>query len=112
MLQPDQGPQSEDQSLAHAHALPPDPPLPGPQDHRAPMLSRETQLIALWLIATLTAVVMALNFTWAAHLDGEWVPVGNDSFYHARRILDAAADNGTLVQFDKRIHVPEGSWLT
>jgi hypothetical protein len=39
-------------------------------------------------------------------LNGESVPLGNDSFYHARRILDAVRDPSAFYQFDAKIHAP------
>src|SRR5205085_7555040 len=45
-------------------------------------------------------------------VDGHYLPLGMDSFYHAHRILDAIGNGGTLAQFDPRIHAPEGSWVT
>lgn len=47
----------------------------------------------------------------AAHLGSEYFPVGHDSFYHARRILDTVADPGAFYEFDPKIHAPEGSLL-
>ena len=35
-----------------------------------------------------------------------------DSFYHARRILDAVAQPASFFQFDALMHVPEGSLVT
>jgi hypothetical protein len=37
--------------------------------------------------------------------------MGNDSFYHARRILDAVSDLSAFYEFDPKIHAPEGSML-
>lgn len=69
-------------------------------------------LIAIWLVAsTLAVIACSLNFP-AAKLNGEYLPVGNDSFYHARRILDTVRDPGSFYQFDAKIHAPEGSLLT
>lgn len=65
----------------------------------------------IWLVASTIAVVMALQLDSAAFVDGRYIPVGNDSFYHARRILDAAIGVRGFYQFDNMIHVPEGSWL-
>lgn len=48
----------------------------------------------------------------ACFVNGHYVPVGVDSFYHARRILDTVADPGAFYEFDPRIHAPEGSWIT
>jgi len=66
---------------------------------------------AIWLIAGAIAAMMALQLDTAAFVDGQYIPVGNDSFYHARRILDAAIGERGFYQFDNMIHVPEGSWI-
>lgn len=68
--------------------------------------------LAIWLIASVIAMTMALQFDSAAFVDGQYLPVGNDSFYHARRIIDAAIGERGFYQFDNMIHAPEGSWLT
>jgi len=70
-----------------------------------------TSYIAIWLVAGSIAMFMALQLDTAAFVDGHYIPVGNDSFYHARRILDAALSDRGFYQFDNMIHVPEGSWL-
>ena len=76
-------------------------------------VSRDTfLLIVLWLMASLIGSLMAMNYLSASFVDGQYIPVGNDSFYHARRILDAAIGERGFYQFDNMIHVPEGSWLT
>jgi len=68
-------------------------------------------LIAIWLLASvLAALSCSLNLP-SAQLNGEYLPMGNDSFYHARRILDTAHDPGSFYQFDSKIHAPEGSLL-
>ena len=64
-----------------------------------------------WLIFSLITVGVAMLFSSAAVVDGQYIPVSNDSFYHARRIIDAATGAGGFYQFDTMIHVPEGSWL-
>jgi hypothetical protein len=74
-------------------------------------LSVRQQLIGLWIIIGLIAVISCCVQFPSAHLGSEYLPVGNDSFYHARRILDTAADPSSFYQFDKRIHAPEGSLL-
>jgi len=69
------------------------------------------ELIGIWLVASVLAVIScSLNLP-AAQLNGEYLPMGNDSFYHARRILDTARDPGSFYQFDSMIHAPEGSLL-
>jgi hypothetical protein len=47
-----------------------------------------------------------------ALINGEFIPSDHDSFYHARRIIDAIPDLSNFYQFDPRIHAPEGSWIT
>ena len=65
-----------------------------------------------WLIFSLLTIGVAMLYTSASFVDGQYIPVGNDSFYHARRIIDAATGARGFYQFDTMIHVPEGSWLT
>ena len=74
-------------------------------------MKSSTAYLLIWLIAGTIAAFMALQFSSASYVDGDWIPVGNDSFYHARRILDAAIGERGFYQFDDMIHVPEGSWL-
>ena len=61
-----------------------------------------------------SAVALYETLKWMAvvHVGDVYLPVSHDSFYHARRILDAVADPSAYYQFDASIHVPEGSWLT
>ena len=68
--------------------------------------------VAIWVLTSGIAILMAMQFDTAAFVDGNYIPVGNDSFYHARRILDAAIGERGFYQFDNMIHVPEGSWLS
>jgi len=75
-------------------------------------MSQKYLLLSIWIFSSLLAAVFAFEFTQATYLDGKWYPVGNDSFYHARRILDAINPEIGLYQFDPNIHMPEGSWLT
>jgi hypothetical protein len=66
----------------------------------------------LWLVISLIAAGVC-SLTWpAARFADEYVPYSNDSFYHARRILDTVADPASFYQFDSKIHAPEGSLLT
>lgn len=66
----------------------------------------------LWLLIGLIAAgVCSLRWP-AAQFASEYLPFGNDSFYHARRILDTVADPTSFYEVDTRIHAPEGSLLT
>lgn len=71
-----------------------------------------TGTVALWLSASLVAVFFAVLEKNTALVNGFWIPRGNDSFYHARRILDAAVGTRGLYQFDERLHVPDGAWIS
>jgi hypothetical protein len=68
-------------------------------------------MLLAWLVASLVAVALMLTGTPAAYIGGHYIPVGNDSFYHARRILDLIADPSSFHEFDPLVHVPEGSTL-
>jgi hypothetical protein len=65
----------------------------------------------LWLVGGSLMVAMALVPLQAAYLDGEYLPAHADAFYHARRILDVVMTGQPVMQFDPKIHVPEGSWI-
>jgi hypothetical protein len=67
--------------------------------------------IAIWLGTSLITVFFALLVRDPTAFDGMYLPFTNDSFYHAHRILDAAVGRG-FYQFDDRLHVPEGSWIS
>ena len=67
--------------------------------------------IVLWLGATAIAVFFALLVIDTTYFEGEYIPLGNDSFYHARRMLDTAVNDRGFYQFDERLHVPDGSWI-
>ena len=67
--------------------------------------------IALWLLASSVAAFFALLLADSAVIGELYIPVTNDSFYHARRILDAAIGERGFYQFDDRLHVPDGSWI-
>jgi len=65
----------------------------------------------LWLAGSLLAMFAAMAMVSGAYANGEYVPSNADAFYHARRILDSLFSGAPVIQFDDRIHVPEGSWL-
>jgi hypothetical protein len=75
-------------------------------------LSRDAvALLAVWLVATAVAVFFSLLLKDSSLVAGTYLPRTNDSFYHARRILDAAVGSRGFYQFDTRLHVPEGAWI-
>src|SRR5436190_4794874 len=65
----------------------------------------------IFLGGALVAVFFALLVRDSTIIDGVYLPRGNDSFYHARRILDAAIGSRGFYQFDDRLQVPEGAWI-
>ena len=65
----------------------------------------------IWFVFALLTAAVAMLYSSAAFVDGQYIPVGNDSFYHARRIIDTAVGERGFYEFDTMIHVPEGSWL-
>jgi hypothetical protein len=65
----------------------------------------------LWLAGSILAMFAAMAMLSAAYANGEFLPSNADAFYHARRILDSLFSGSPVIQFDDRIHVPEGSWL-
>ncbi len=68
--------------------------------------------VLFWLLSGTVLAFLSYTYLPATFVDGVYIPAGNDSTYHARRILDAAVGERGFYQFDDRIHVPEGSWLT
>lgn len=66
----------------------------------------------IWIVGAFVLVLFALMPLSAAYLNGEYIPANADAFYHARRALDVAMTGQPVLQFDPRIHVPEGSWIT
>jgi hypothetical protein len=68
--------------------------------------------LLLWFAAGAAAFILALYELSGTLVAGHYVPGDPDSFYHAHRILDAVASPFSMVQFDPRIHAPEGSWVT
>jgi asparagine N-glycosylation enzyme membrane subunit Stt3 len=63
--------------------------------------------LALWAGAASLAIFLAMLFTDSAVFGGVYVPQGNDSFYHARRALDALGSRG-FYETDLRVHAPDG----
>lgn len=66
----------------------------------------------LWLLASTVMVMAALSSVSTSYADGRFLPENEDAFYHARRILDSILNHAAVIQFDPKIHAPEGSWVT
>jgi hypothetical protein len=66
----------------------------------------------LWIVGATLLTAFTMQTLSAAYVDGQYIPAHNDAFYHARRILDAVMTGQPIAQFDARMHVPEGSWVT
>lgn len=74
--------------------------------------TERAKFAGLWLLIGLIAAG-ACSLKWpGARFAQEYLPVGIDSFYHARRILDTVADPSAFYEIDYKIHAPEGSLLT
>jgi hypothetical protein len=65
----------------------------------------------IWLAASGIAIFFSLLVSDSTIVAGDYLPRGNDSFYHARRILDAAVGPRGFYQFDERLHAPDGAWI-
>lgn len=65
----------------------------------------------LWLAVGCVAALSCALLRPSARIGDEYFPFGNDSFYHAARILDAVKDPAAFYEFDPKIHAPEGSLL-
>jgi len=65
----------------------------------------------LWICGSLVLMFAALGMLSSSFVDGHYIPSNADAFYHARRVLDALMNHAPVIQFDPRIHAPEGSWL-
>jgi hypothetical protein len=70
------------------------------------------QSVLVWAAASTVACLFALSWLPAAFDGDAYYPIGADSFYHARRILDTIANPGRYYEFDAAIHAPDGSLLT
>jgi hypothetical protein len=69
-------------------------------------------LAILWILASAIGLVIDLAPIRSSLVEGHYLPVGPDGFYHARRILDAVADPGSFYQFDPLIHAPDGALIS
>src|SRR5687767_11235006 len=67
------------------------------------------RLTLVWVCASVGALAVGLAPVSASFQDGQYMPVGPDAFYHARRILDAVANPSSFFQFDAHMDPPNGS---
>jgi len=72
----------------------------------------DVRAVGLWLLASIIAAFFALLLSDSVVMGDLYIPLTNDSFYHARRILDAALGSRGFYQFDERLHAPDGSWIS
>jgi hypothetical protein len=72
----------------------------------------EPAAVLIWLAACTVAVFFAVLLVDSAVIDGLHIPRTNDSLYHARRILDAAVGTRGFYEFDERLQVPDGTWIS
>jgi hypothetical protein len=75
-------------------------------------VSDSFKMALIWMVGSLIAVTVALAMLSTSLVDGQYLPVGHDSFYHARRILDTVLQPGGFYEFDPKMHFPEGDWIT
>lgn len=68
--------------------------------------------VIIWVAATAIAGALACLNIENVFTPYGIIPFGNDAFYHASRILDAAVGERGFYQFDTMMHVPEGSWVS
>lgn len=78
---------------------------------RTKIFSHNIKVIIIFFVTGTIACFISLSWLSAAYVDGQYIPLGPDSFYHASRILDSI-NNREFYQFDPKIHAPEGSLLT
>lgn len=67
--------------------------------------------LLVWLLATVIATFFSLILRDSTIIGDLYIPRTNDSFYHARRILDAAIGERGFYQFEQRINPPDGMWI-
>jgi len=68
--------------------------------------------LLIWVVACAIAIFFATLLVDSAIIDGIYIPRTNDSLYHARRIVDAAVGSRGFYEFDDRLQVPDGTWIS
>ena len=78
-----------------------------------PPVSEDFKSALIWLLGSTVVLAVVLYHIPAVLVDGEFIPFGIDSFYHARRVLETLADPAHhLWEFDRRSYAPNGTWHT
>ena len=76
-------------------------------------MSENFKSALIWLLGSTVVLAVVIYHVPAIRVDGEFIPWGVDSFYHARRVLETLADPAhRLWEFDQRSYVPDGTWHT
>ncbi len=73
-------------------------------------MSSQFRDLIIWLTGGSLAFVVALVWTSGAFIDGDYEPMGVDSFLHARRILDTYTDTSAFYQWDTTSFAPTGAY--
>ena len=76
------------------------------------MMSLSFLRISSLLIASLLSYHINTVSTVNVFIPGATIPIGNDSFYHLKRIADIVNEYPHVSDFDPDIYAPEGTWLT
>jgi hypothetical protein len=74
------------------------------------LMNRIFRLLLLCLAGGTLGTSVAMVWLTGATIDNEMVPMGPDSFLHARRILDAYGDLGAFYQWDIKSFAPDGAF--
>jgi len=94
---------------------PPDTPLlPEHADTAADQrrMTNEFRLALAWTCAAFVALAAGLAPVSGSYVNGQYLPIGPDAFYHAKRILETVKDASNFFQFDPFMHAPEGSIIS
>ena len=76
-------------------------------------MSENFKSALIWLLGSTVVLAVVIYHIPAIRVDGEFIPWGVDSFYHARRVLETLADPAhRLWEFDPRSYAPDGTWHT
>lgn len=74
------------------------------------LMTRTFRFLLLWLLGGTVGVTVALVWLTGSMVDGVMVPMGPDSFLHARRVLDTYGDLSAFYQWDIKSFAPDGAF--